>query len=39
MSLGDYLAMPAAAGLAMVVLLLVLALVFVKVYDWTGATG
>ena len=33
-SAGDYLAIPAAAGLAMVLVLLGLALVFVRIYDW-----
>jgi hypothetical protein len=33
---GRYLLLPALAGLAMVVLLLVFALMFVKVYDWGG---
>jgi hypothetical protein len=33
---GRYLLLPALAGLAMVVLLLVFALIFVKVYDWRG---
>jgi hypothetical protein len=33
-SVGDYLAIPAAAGLAMVLVLLGLALVFVRIYDW-----